>query len=99
MNINRSLRGGGKIYVIVVYDVEEERVQNVRKIILPFLFWIQNSVFIGEISSARFRILKARLGKVIDPQRDTVDFFLLRHEKLVNRLTVGKRKDLDGVII
>jgi CRISPR-associated protein Cas2 len=87
------------IYVIIVYDVEESRVNKVRKVLLPFLFWIENSVFIGEISSAKFRILVKKLNRVIDTEQDTIDVFILRHEKLLHRQTIGKRKDLDSFII
>ena len=87
------------IYVIIVYDVEKSRVNEVRKVLLPFLFWIENSVFIGEISSAKFRILVKKLNRVIDTEQDTIDVFILRHEKLLHRQTIGKRKDLDSFII
>jgi len=87
------------IYVIIVYDVEKSRVNEVRKVLLPFLFWIENSVFIGEISSAKFRILIKKLNRVIDKERDTIDVFILRHEKLLHRQTIGRRKDLESFII
>jgi CRISPR-associated protein Cas2 len=87
------------MYVVLVYDVDETRVNKVRKVLLPFLFWIQNSVFIGEISSAKFRILTLRLNKVIDKDYDTIDIFIVRHEKLTKRRTLGRKKDLDSVII
>jgi CRISPR-associated protein Cas2 len=87
------------MYVVLVYDVDETRVNKVRKVLLPFLFWIQNSVFIGEISSAKFRILTLRLNKVIDKDYDTIDIFIVKHEKLTKRRTLGRKKDLDSVII
>lgn len=87
------------MYVIIVYDVDESRVNKVRKVLLPFLFWIQNSVFIGEISASRYRILLKKLNKVIDKDYDTIDIFIMRHEKLLKRNTMGRKKDFDSFII
>ena len=49
-----------KMYVIIVYDVEVERVDKVRKFLRMYLHWRQNSVFEGEISDAQ--LVKIRTG-------------------------------------
>lgn len=41
------------MYVIIVYDIEEDRVDRVNKILKRFLNWRQNSVFEGELAARR----------------------------------------------
>ncbi len=40
-------------YCIVTYDVGEERVNRVRKILKRYFTWVQNSVFEGEIRAGK----------------------------------------------
>jgi CRISPR-associated endonuclease Cas2 len=51
------------MYVILVYDFGEKRVNKMLKLCRKYLNWIQNSVFEGEISEAK---LKELLCKVIN---------------------------------
>ena len=47
------------MYVVVVYDVGEKRVQKVLKFLRKYLTWIQNSVFEGNVTDAElFKIKK-----------------------------------------
>ena len=41
------------MYLIVVYDISEERINKVRKILKKYFLWVQNSVFEGEISEGK----------------------------------------------
>jgi len=50
----------------MVYDVGEKRVAKVLKISRKYLYWVQNSVFEGEISESNLRRLKHELKKVIN---------------------------------
>lgn len=53
------------MWIILTYDINEKRVDKIRKISLQYLIRIQNSVFIGDIGWASLRILKERLKKEI----------------------------------
>ena len=53
------------MYVIAVYDVNEERVQKVHKIFRKYLYWKQRSVFEGEISPAKLKALEIELKSII----------------------------------
>jgi len=53
----------------MVYDIGEKRVQKVLKTSRKYLFWVQNSVFEGEITKANYVKLKAELKKIIDEKR------------------------------
>ena len=43
------------MYVIIVYDVNVERVNKVKSFLRQYLYWIQNSVFEGELTRSEFR--------------------------------------------
>ena len=51
------------MFIIVVYDICEDRVVRILKICRKYLNWVQNSVFEGEITKANFVKLKAELEK------------------------------------
>lgn len=63
---------------IVVYDVEEKRVQKVLKFLRRYLNWVQNSVFEGEITYTEFKEIKQGLKKIIKPETDSVIFYKLK---------------------
>ena len=46
------------MFVIMVYNVGEKRVSKVLKKSRKYLYWVQNSVFEGDISPAKLKKLK-----------------------------------------
>lgn len=46
-------------FVIITYDIEETRVNKIRKILKKYLYWSQNSVFEGEITEGLLAQCKA----------------------------------------
>ena len=60
------------MYVILVYDVNVERVAKVLKVGRKYLTWIQNSVLEGELTFSQFEKLKGEIRKVIDEDEDSV---------------------------
>jgi len=54
------------LYVIIVYDVGEERVNKVRIYLKQYLNWVQNSVLEGELTEAEYM-------KVMNGLRDVID--------------------------
>jgi CRISPR-associated protein Cas2 len=78
------------MYVIMVYDVSVERVSQVLTLARKYLHWVQNSVFEGELSEANLLKLKNELTHVIDEERDSVIFYLLRTTKYFARVTMGR---------
>jgi CRISPR-associated protein Cas2 len=87
------------MYVILVYDINEKRVQKVLKICRKFLHWVQNSVFEGEITEAKLFKLKQQLNHVIDPEEDSVIIYTFLTEKYSRREILGKNKAVTDVII
>jgi len=80
------------MYIIMVYDVNVNRVTRVLKIGRRYLTWIQNSVLEGELTPAQFARLKRDVGKVIDEQEDSVLFYTLRSAEDVRREQMGVKK-------
>ncbi len=87
------------MYVIIVYDVAEERVTKVNKFLKQFLNWIQNSVFEGSISKASLEHIKVGLRKIIDSDYDTVYLFLSSSPHCFKRVTLGVEKGFTSRII
>lgn len=81
------------MYVIMVYDVNVSRVQKLLKIGRKYLTWVQNSVFEGELTEAQFAKLKREIQKRIDPNEDSVLFYILRTRAYLDRQTLGVVKN------
>jgi len=62
----------------MLYDVEVKRVAKVLKIGRKYLNHIQNSVLEGELTPAQYKKLKHEVGEAINPERDSVRFYVLR---------------------
>lgn len=69
--------------VLITYDVNTEsktgkkRLNKVAKICVDYGQRVQNSVFECDISPAQLIKIKNQLEKVIDPEKDSIRFYLL----------------------
>lgn len=77
------------MFVIEVYDVNQKRVANVLKISRKYLYWVQNSILEGDITTAYFRMLKDELVRVIDNEEDSIIFYTFRSTKYSERESMG----------
>jgi CRISPR-associated protein Cas2 len=89
------------MYILIVYDIGEKRVNKVLKICRQYLDWVQNSVLEGELTKAVLEELKARLNKVIDKEEDSIRIYKFRTENMVSTeiLGIDKKQVLDDGII
>jgi CRISPR-associated protein Cas2 len=86
------------MYIILVYDIEEKRVAKMLKLCRRYLNWIQNSVFEGEITSAKLKELIHEGRLIMDEEKDSLIIFKSREEKWLEKQIVGKEKnDLDNI--
>ncbi|MEO0239102.1 MAG: CRISPR-associated endonuclease Cas2 [candidate division WOR-3 bacterium] len=85
--------------VILVYDVNVKRVAKVLKTCRKYLYWVQNSVFEGEISPAKLEKLKMELSKIIEPEEDSVIIYTFRSSWYTNREIIGLKKGGDEVFL
>ena len=80
------------MYVIMVYDVNERRVNRILKTGRRYLNWVQNSVLEGELTDAQFARLKAEVHKRIDEDEDCILFYVMRTDRYTTREILGQQK-------
>ncbi|HHX10760.1 MAG TPA: CRISPR-associated endonuclease Cas2 [Firmicutes bacterium] len=82
------------MFVILVYDVEQKRVAKVLKKCREYLFWVQNSVFEGELTEMKLRQLKRELKAIIDEEYDSVIIYRFESTRYSSREVMGLEKGL-----
>ena len=87
------------MYVIIAYDVKEERVAKIYHYLRRYMDWVQNSVFEGELTESQFKRIKHDLKKIINEEEDSVRFYILRTKELLKTETMGVEKALLSTII
>ncbi|KAA5805774.1 CRISPR-associated endonuclease Cas2 [Thermoanaerobacterium thermosaccharolyticum] len=87
------------MFAILVYDVNEKRVNKVLKTCRKYLNWVQNSVLEGEISDANFRKLKSEISRIINKDEDSVIIYILRTTKYSDREIIGLEKGGESLFI
>lgn len=80
------------MYVIIVYDINVERVNKVKSFLRQYLYWIQNSVFEGEVTDSEFELIYKGLMDIIDDEVDSIIIYKLRMAELLNREVLGIEK-------
>ncbi|MCS7163758.1 MAG: CRISPR-associated endonuclease Cas2 [Thermodesulfovibrio sp.] len=86
-------------YLIVTYDIAEERVNKVRKILKKYFMWVQNSVFEGEITEGKLLKCRLELEKVIDKNTDSIYFYSLENRLNYRKTVLGIEKEMTGNIL
>jgi len=80
------------MFVIVVYDVGEKRVNNVLKVCRKYLTWVQNSVLEGDLEESSVRKLRNEVKDIIRDDEDSVLFYQFRTKKYFSREVIGLDK-------
>lgn len=87
------------MYTILVYDMNEKRVGRALKICRRYLNWVQNSVFEGEITSAKLEKLKMEMRKLMNDKEDSVIIYTMRTDRYTDRQIMGIEKGGEKTII
>ena len=74
------------MYVIVVYDVNVSRVNNVRKFLRQYLHWTQNSVFEGSLTRSQLKELISTLKKMSKQNEDSIRIYVLRDKFFIDEI-------------
>ena len=77
------------MYVILVYDVGEQRVAKMPPILRKYLKHVQRSVFEGNITPADMERMKKEIVTVIDKDSDTVRMYIFRSEEAMKTEVIG----------
>lgn len=80
------------MYLVVVYDVSVERVNKVHKYLKTYLYWQQNSVFEGEVTSSQYYKMMDELYDLIDPEADSIIIYEFP-EKYLEKNILGIEKN------
>lgn len=81
-------------FVIVTYDIEEKRVNRIRKILKKYLYWVQNSVFEGEITEGNLAMCKSELKKAMKKDFDSIYFYRVQNPDNMEKEVMGLSKNL-----
>lgn len=80
------------MYVILVYDFGEKRVAKMLKLCRKYLFWIQNSVFEGEISEVKLKELLQKAHGFMDKAEDSIILFKHPSKVYMDKEIIGKER-------
>lgn len=86
------------MYLILTYDIEQERVGKVLRICRKYLNWVQNSVLEGEITAAKLEKLKLELQRTIERSKDSIRFYILKDKSFVDLEILGQEKGIMSII-
>ncbi|RMH10441.1 MAG: CRISPR-associated endonuclease Cas2 [Planctomycetota bacterium] len=95
------------MHVLITYDVNttdkagKRRLRQVAKACEDWGQRVQNSVFECKLDLAEYAKLKARLTGLIDPETDSLRFYMLGKEwhRRVEHIGVDRSHDPDGPLI
>ncbi|AYE33254.1 CRISPR-associated endonuclease Cas2 [Clostridium septicum] len=87
------------MFVIITYDVNEKRVNRVRKILKKYVTWTQNSVFEGEITEGKLTKCLAEVKKNLVSAEDSLYIYRVSYSKNITKDVVGVEKNLDELFI
>ncbi len=80
------------MFVILVYDVREDRVGKALKVCRKYLTRVQNSVFEGELTEAKLLKLIKELEDVLDLNYDSVLIYKFRTKQYYQRQSIGTER-------
>ena len=92
---------------LVSYDVStadaagKTRLRKVAKTLEDYAQRVQNSVFEVNVDYATFLVVKDKLIKIIDPEKDSLRFYYLGNDwkKKVEHVGAKERYDSEGLIM
>ena len=84
------------MFVVLVYDVDVSRISRVHKVCSRYLYWVQNSVFEGEISQEKLEELVEELKKILNREEDSLLIFKFMYKNMVRKTVLGKDKSEGG---
>lgn len=87
------------MFVIMAYDINEERVRKVLKVARKYLHWVQKSLFEGNLSTGKYHSLLKELKKILNEKEDSVRFYLLLSRNSVKIENLGKESRGETIIL
>jgi CRISPR-associated protein Cas2 len=70
------------MFVIIVHDVQVERIDAVCTYLKKYLNWMQNSVFEGDLTPSELVRIKADLSHITNKDKDCIIIYQIRNKDL-----------------
>jgi CRISPR-associated protein Cas2 len=87
------------MYVIIVYDVSQKRVNKICNFLREYMNWVQNSVFEGELTIKELETVKNKIKEIIDEETDSVNFYIFLSENQVKKAHLGfLKKNISNIL-
>lgn len=80
------------MYLMIVYDVNAKRVNKVKSCLRTYLYWIQNSVFEGEISEVKYKEMINKVKELIDEDEDSIVIYKMPPTYKPQKTVIGIEK-------
>lgn len=80
------------MFRVLVYDVSQKKVYKVRKYLSDKMFWVQNSTFEGYLTEEQKLVVMESLGKILDPEEDSIMIFSTESEYAWKKMILGVDK-------
>ncbi|MGN2370739.1 CRISPR-associated endonuclease Cas2 [Clostridium cagae] len=87
------------MFVIITYDVNEKRVNRVRKTLKKYITWCQNSVFEGEITQGKLTKCVAEVKKHLINSEDSLYIYRVPYSKNIKKDVIGIEKNFDELFL
>jgi CRISPR-associated protein Cas2 len=85
--------------VIITYDIEDKRINKVRKTLKKYLTWTQNSVFEGEITEGKLHKCLSEINKLIDKKTDSIYVYRVKISKNIKKDVIGIEKNFNELFL
>lgn len=80
------------MFVIIVYDIKVERVNKIKSYLRENLYWVQNSVFEGELTNSEYKKITQKLKEIINEEEDSIIIYKFQMEEMMERNVLGIEK-------
>ena len=87
-----------RLYVLLVYDINQKQVGRALKICRKYLMHVQKSVFEGNITEARLNALKEELAAIVDTGTDSVIIYRMDSVRYTKKEQIGIVQSLSNIV-
>ena len=82
------------MYYILTYDIASpKRLPKILKTCRKYLYWVQKSVFEGELTTAQAYRMKNEIKRIIDRKKDSVLIYEIRTPDVCDKRIIGIEKN------
>ena len=86
------------MYLVIVYDVNVNRVNKVNTFLKSYLHWQQNSVFEGKVTKSQYNEIIFSLKDLIDENEDSIIIYKFPQKYLDKRILKNEKNPISFVI-